>query len=179
MIKRNKTRTVAIGNVRIGSAHPVAIQSMTKVPTCDVERCLHQINLLADAGCHIVRCAVPTPADTAALTKLVKKSPVPLIADIHFSPERAIEAIEAGVAKIRLNPGNIKNYSDICRIIDAAKSHKTAIRIGVNEASIRDLKKQDTAPEKRASLMLKEMKKYVALFEKRRFRSLVLSAEKL
>ena len=99
------------------------------------------------------------------------------MADIHFSPQRAMEAIEAGVAKIRLNPGNIKNHSDILRIIDAAKMHKTAIRIGVNEASIRDLKKQDVAAEKRTALMLQEMKKYVAIFEKRRFSSLVLSAK--
>ena len=105
-----------------------------------MEKCLHQIEQLAAAGCHIVRCAVPTAADTAALPTLVKHSPVPLVADIHFSPQRAIEAIEAGVAKIRLNPGNIKDHADILRIIDAAKMHTTAIRIGVNEASIRDLK---------------------------------------
>jgi (E)-4-hydroxy-3-methylbut-2-enyl-diphosphate synthase len=177
MIKRNKTKTVAIGNVKIGSAYPIAIQSMTKVATYDVEKCLQQIRRLADAGCHIVRCAVPTPADTAALTKLVKKSPVPLVADVHFSPQRAIEAIEAGVGKIRLNPGNIKNFSDIIRIIDAAKMHGTAIRIGVNEASIRDLKKGDIPANERTSLMVKEMKKYVSIFEKRSFGSLVLSAK--
>ena len=177
MIKRNKTKAVAIGNVTIGSGHPVAIQSMTKVATYDVERCLRQIQQLAEAGCHIVRCAVPTAADGAAMATLVKKSPVPLVADIHFSPQRAIEAIEAGVAKIRLNPGNIKNQADIFRIIDAAKMNKTAIRIGVNEASIRDLDKQDISPEKRTSLMLREMKKYINLFEKRRFHLLVLSAK--
>jgi (E)-4-hydroxy-3-methylbut-2-enyl-diphosphate synthase len=177
MIKRNKTKIVTIGNVKIGSSQPVAIQSMTKVQTYDVQKCLRQIQQLAEAGCHIVRCAVPTAADTAALPQLVKHSPVPLVADIHFSPQRAIEAIEAGVAKIRLNPGNIKNQTDIFRIIDAAKMHKTAIRIGVNEASIRDLKQRDVSPEKRTALMLKEMKKYIDLFEKRRFRSLVLSAK--
>lgn len=177
MIKRNKTKTVTIGKVKIGSSQPVAIQSMTKVQTCDVEKCLQQIQQLAEAGCHIVRCAVPTPADTAALPELVKCSPVPLVADIHFSPQRAIEAIEAGAAKIRLNPGNIKSKADIFRIIDAAKMHKTAIRIGVNEASIRDLKQHDVSPEKRTALMLREMKKYIDLFEKRRFRALVLSAK--
>jgi (E)-4-hydroxy-3-methylbut-2-enyl-diphosphate synthase len=177
MVKRNKTKTVTIGNIKIGSSHPVEIQSMTKVATSDVELCLRQIKQLAAAGCHIVRCAVPTPADTAALPKLVAKSPVPLVADIHFSPQRAIEAIEAGVAKIRLNPGNIKSPSDILRIIDAAKMHSTAIRIGVNEASIRDLQKGDVAAQNRTALMLKEMKKYVNIFEKRRFRSLVLSAK--
>jgi (E)-4-hydroxy-3-methylbut-2-enyl-diphosphate synthase len=116
-------------------------------------------------------------ADTAAFAKIVQRVNVPLIADVHFSPARAIEAIEAGAAKVRLNPGNIKNQKDILRIIDAAKMHKTAVRIGVNEASIRDLKKQDVPSEKRTSLMLNEMKKYVQLFEKRSFTQLVLSAK--
>jgi (E)-4-hydroxy-3-methylbut-2-enyl-diphosphate synthase len=102
---------------------------------------------------------------------------VSLVADIHFSPDRAIEAIEAGAAKIRLNPGNIKDPKDIHRIIDAAKLHKVAIRIGVNEASIRDLKKAPVPPEKRTALMLKEMRGYVRLFEKRGFDQLVLSAK--
>jgi (E)-4-hydroxy-3-methylbut-2-enyl-diphosphate synthase len=101
---------------------------------------------------------------------------VPLIADIHFSPARAIEAIEAGAAKIRLNPGNIKKRKDILAIIDCAKRHGTAIRIGVNEASIRDLKK-DVASEGRVSLMLTEMAKYVRMFEKAGFENLVLSAK--
>jgi len=96
---------------------------------------------------------------------------------VHFSPDRAIEAIEAGAAKIRLNPGNIKNRKDILRIIDAAKTHKTAIRIGVNEASIRDLKAEPVPAAKRTALMLKEMKGYVRLFEKRDFSQLVLSAK--
>ena len=74
MIKRNKTKTVAIGNIKIGSAHPVAIQSMTKVATYDVEKCLQQIKQLAEAGCDIVRCAVPTPADTAALRQACQNS---------------------------------------------------------------------------------------------------------
>ena len=177
MIERNKTKTVAIGNVKIGSSHPVAVQSMTKVATYDVGRCLQQIKQLADAGCDIVRCAVPTPADTAALPTLVAKSPVPLVADIHFSPQRAIEAIEAGVAKIRLNPGNIKSHSDILRIIDAAKMHKTAVRIGVNEASIRDLSREAVPPEQRTELMLDEMRRYIRLFEDRGFDQLVLSAK--
>ncbi|MFA5240341.1 MAG: flavodoxin-dependent (E)-4-hydroxy-3-methylbut-2-enyl-diphosphate synthase, partial [Phycisphaerae bacterium] len=129
------------------------------------------------AGCRLVRIAVPTRADTAAFAKIVQKVSVPLIADIHFSAERAIEAIEAGAAKIRLNPGNIKDRANILRIIDAAKMHKTAIRVGVNEASIRDLKRQDVPPQKRTALMLNEMKKYVRLFENRGFTQLVLSAK--
>ncbi len=177
MIERRKTRTVHAGPVRIGSCAPVVIQSMTKVPTTDVARCVRQINQLVRAGCRLVRIAVPARADTAAFAKIVQKVNVPLIADVHFSPQRAIEAIEAGAAKIRLNPGNIKNKSSIHRIIDAAKMHHTAIRIGVNEASIRDLKKQPVPYGKRTALMLAEMKNYVRLFEKRGFDQLVLSAK--
>ncbi|MBN2456197.1 MAG: flavodoxin-dependent (E)-4-hydroxy-3-methylbut-2-enyl-diphosphate synthase [Sedimentisphaerales bacterium] len=177
MIKRKKTNIVKAGSVKIGSRYPIAIQSMTKVPTQDVARCVRQINQLVNAGCRLVRLAVPTGADTAAFAKIVRKVAVPLIADIHFSANRAIEAIEAGAAKIRLNPGNIKNKSDIYRIIDAAKMHKVALRIGVNEASIRDLKKPDIPAGKRVALMLSEMKKYVRLFEGKNFNQLVLSAK--
>jgi (E)-4-hydroxy-3-methylbut-2-enyl-diphosphate synthase len=150
---------------------------MTKVPTTDIERCVGQIEQLVQAGCALVRVAVPRRADTVALARIVKQAAVPIIADVHFSPERAIEAIEAGAAKIRLNPGNIKDPADIRRVIDAAKSHKTAIRIGVNEASIRDLSKEPVPPEKRTELMLAEMRAYVRLFEDRGFDQLVLSAK--
>ena len=177
MIKRRKTTTVAVGPVKLGSSFPVVIQSMTKVPTTDVDRCIEQVNRLVCAGCRLVRIAVPTRADTAAFAKIVQKAAVPLIADVHFSADRAIEAIEAGAAKVRLNPGNIKNRRDILRIIDAAKMHKTAIRIGVNEASIRDLRAAEVPLRKRTELMLREMKKYVRLFESRGFGQLVLSAK--
>lgn len=125
----------------------------------------------------MVRLAVPRRADTEAFAKIVQKVDVPLIADVHFSSDRAIEAIEGGAAKIRLNPGNIKKHKDILRIIDAAKMHKTAIRAGVNEASIRDLKGEPVPAAGRIALMLREMKKYVRLFENRKFTSLVLSAK--
>jgi (E)-4-hydroxy-3-methylbut-2-enyl-diphosphate synthase len=150
---------------------------MTKVPTTDIDRCVQQVNDLVQAGCELVRIAVPRQADTAAFARIVPKVKVPLIADIHFSPARALEAIEGGAAKIRLNPGNIKNRDDIHRIIDAAKSHKTAIRIGVNEASIRDLSKEPVPFEQRVDLMLAEMRRYVQLFEDRGFDQLVLSAK--
>jgi len=177
MLKRRKTKTVDIGGVRIGSAAPVAIQSMTKVLTTDISGCLREIRKLAKAGCRLVRIAVPTRADTVALATIIEKSTLPVIADIHFSPARAVEAIEAGAAKIRLNPGNIKKTKDINRIIDACKSHSVPVRIGVNEASIRDLKAGDVSAGKRVGLMLKKMKSYAALFEKRNFEQLVLSAK--
>ncbi len=176
MIKRRKTKTVSIGPLRLGSRHPIAVQTMSKVFTTDVNACLRQIRKLEKAGCNMVRIAVPTKADTEAFVKIVAKSPMPVVADVHFSAARAIEAIEAGAAKIRLNPGNIKDKKDIFRIIDCAKSHKIAIRVGVNEASIRDLK-SDVAPAKRTTLMLKEMRSFVRLFEKAGFENLVLSAK--
>ncbi len=177
MIKRRKTQTIKVGSVKIGSSAPIVIQSMTKVHTTDIAACVRQIRRLVLAGCQLVRIAVPTRADTSAFAKIVQKVSVPLIADVHFSSNRAIEAIEAGAAKVRLNPGNIRNRKDIVRIIDAAKVHKTAIRIGVNEASIRDLRKQDIPFQKRTTLMFKEMKRYVRLFENRGFTQLVLSAK--
>lgn len=177
MIKRRKNKIVKVGNVKVGSAWPIVIQSMTKIFTTDVSGCIRQINKLVEAGCELVRLAVPRRADTVAFAKIVERVDVPLIADVHFSSSRAIEAIEAGAAKIRLNPGNIRNRKDILRIIDAAKMHRVAIRAGVNEASIRDLNTVDVRPEKRVGLMLREMKKYVRIFEKRNFTQLVLSAK--
>lgn len=177
MIKRRKTKIVKVASVKIGSAAPIVIQSMTKVPTVDIARCVRQVNQLVDAGCRLVRIAVPRRADTTAFAKIVQKVDVPLIADVHFSPNRAIEAIEAGAAKVRLNPGNIKKRKDILRIIDAAKMNRVAIRIGINEASIRDLKGRPVPIGKRTALMLREMKRYVRLFENRNFTQLVLSAK--
>jgi len=177
VVRRKKTKSVKVGQVIIGSSAPIVIQSMTKVPTVNIGQCIRQINQLVLAGCQLVRIAVPTRADTAAFAKIVRKVNVPLIADVHFSPRRAIEAIEAGAAKVRLNPGNIKKRESILRIIDAAKMHKTAILIGVNEASIRDLKKKAVPIRKRTALMLTEMKKYIRLFENRDFDQLVLSAK--
>ncbi len=177
MLKRRKTQPVTVKDVTIGSESPIVIQSMTKVATTDVEKCLEQINQLVDEGCGLVRLAVPTRLDTQAFAKIVEKSPIPLVADVHFSADRAVEAIENGAAKIRLNPGNIKDKKDINHIIDCAKFHKIAIRVGVNEASIRDLKAGDIEADKRVDLMLAEMKKYVKLFEHKDFTNIVLSAK--
>ncbi len=168
---------MSVGAIRLGAGHPVVVQSMTKVPTAEIDRCVQQIDDLVRAGCALVRIAVPRPPDTAAFAQIVRRVRIPLIADIHFSPARAIEAIEGGAAKIRLNPGNIKSRDDIHRIIDAAKAHHVAIRIGVNEASIRDLTQEPVPLEERVDLMMAEMRQYVQLFEARGFDRIVLSAK--
>ena len=93
VIRRRKTRIVKVGSVKLGSSAPVVIQSMTKVPTVDIARCVKQINQLVRAGCRLVRLAVPRRADTEAFAKIVQKVDVPLIADVHFSGDRAVEAI--------------------------------------------------------------------------------------
>jgi (E)-4-hydroxy-3-methylbut-2-enyl-diphosphate synthase len=176
MMKRRKTKTATVGPLKMGHRHPVSVQTMTKAFTTNVAACMRQIRKLEAAGCDVVRIAVPTKADTEAFAKIVAQTSMPVVADIHFSASRAIEAIEAGAAKIRLNPGNVKKKEDIKRIIDCANAHKIAIRVGVNEASIRDLK-ADVPPAKRTTLMLKELRSYVRLFERGGFDNLVLSAK--
>ncbi len=176
MLKRKEVKTAFIGDLKIGNGFKVAIQSMTKTATTDIEATVRQVRALQRVGCDIVRIAVPTKADTKALASVIEKAVVPIVADIHFSRPRAIEAIEAGAAKIRLNPGNIKEAADVRKIIDCAKAHNIAVRIGINEASIRDLK-ADVPEDKRVALMVKEMRRYIRLFENRGFDNIVLSAK--
>jgi (E)-4-hydroxy-3-methylbut-2-enyl-diphosphate synthase len=177
MIQRRKTITARVGPLRIGGGHPVVVQSMTKVATTDVGRCVRQVRCLVKAGCDLVRIAVPTAAANRACKEVVDRVSVPLVADVHFSADRAIEAIEAGAAKIRLNPGNLRGRGDVERVIDCAKAHGVAVRIGVNEASIRDLKAEDVPPARRVALMIREMRSYIRRFERRGFTNLVLSAK--
>jgi (E)-4-hydroxy-3-methylbut-2-enyl-diphosphate synthase len=176
MIERRKTKTVTAGPLKLGSGHRVLVQTMTKVFTTDVEACVRQIQKLQRAGCDMVRIAVPTRTDTEALAKIIRRVKMPVVADVHFAAQRAIEAIEGGAIKIRLNPGNVKDPADIRRVIDCAKAHGAAIRAGVNEASIRDLK-ADVPAEQRTALMLDELRSYIRLFENAGFENLVLSAK--
>ncbi len=102
MIKRRRTRTVCVGSVKIGSSAPIVVQSMTKVPTTDISRCVRQINRLVEVGCKLVRVAVPGRADAAAFAKIIQRVSVPLIADIHFSQHSDVEEIVAVAEKILL-----------------------------------------------------------------------------
>jgi (E)-4-hydroxy-3-methylbut-2-enyl-diphosphate synthase len=129
-------REIFIGRVGIGGNHPVSIQSMTNTDTCDVNSTLKQIRDLHEAGCQIVRVAVPSKEALEPLKDIIKESPLPLVADIHFSAHLAIKSIEAGAHAIRINPGNIGNNDRVIDIIKAAKAHRIPIRIGVNSGSI-------------------------------------------
>ena len=137
MIQRRRTRPVQIKHLAIGGDAPVSIQSMTKTETTDVEATVRQIRALATAGCEIVRVAVPT-IEAANVLKDIRQeaNKVPLVADIHFHPQFAIAAIEAGFDKIRWNPGNIRNPKLVREVVDRAKERSVPIRIGVNVGSL-------------------------------------------
>jgi len=136
MFERRKTRQVRVGDVLIGGGAPVAVQSMNNTDTRDVAATLAQIERLQAAGCEITRLAVPDQAAAAAFTQIKAKSPLPLVADIHFDYRLAIAAIEAGADKIRINPGNIGGPERIAAVVKAAREHEIPIRVGVNSGSL-------------------------------------------
>jgi (E)-4-hydroxy-3-methylbut-2-enyl-diphosphate synthase len=137
MLTRRTTRQVRIGNIAIGGDAPVSIQSMTKTETADVAATVRQIRTLATAGCEIVRVAVPTIEAARALPEIRREAnKVPLVADIHFHPQFALAAIEAGFDKIRWNPGNIRDASRVREVVERAKARRIPIRIGVNVGSL-------------------------------------------
>ncbi|RUM57677.1 MAG: 4-hydroxy-3-methylbut-2-en-1-yl diphosphate synthase [Persephonella sp.] len=137
-IKRRKTRAVYVGNVKIGDNAPIVVQSMTDTKTHNIEETLNQINRLVEAGCELVRVAVPTEKDALALKEVAKNSPVPIIADIHFSPRIAFISLESGIAGIRLNPGNINDKGKIREILQECKKKNIAVRLGVNSGSLEE-----------------------------------------
>src|SRR5213080_2777793 len=129
-------RSINVGNVTIGGGAPVVVQSMTLTPTHDVEATTAQIAALASAGCEIVRCAVPKIEDAEALSRIVRFSPIPVIADIHFNASLALKAIDAGVAAVRINPGNIGGPDKVAEVVTAAKTNNVPMRIGANSGSL-------------------------------------------
>ena len=133
---RNKTRIVSVGNVKIGGGNLISVQSMTNTDTCDTGKTLTQIREIAKRGADIVRVAVPDDEAARALREIVEKSPLPIVADIHFDYRLALLAIEAGVAKLRINPGNIGDKEKVRKVAAAAKNKNIPIRIGVNAGSL-------------------------------------------
>lgn len=133
---RRKTRQISVGWVKVGGDAPIVVQSMTSTKTHQVEETLSQIKRLAKAGCEIIRVAVPHREDLEALPDIVKNSPIPVVADIHFAPSYAFGSMEAGVHGIRINPGNIGKEEIVRDIVQEAKRKGVAIRIGVNSGSL-------------------------------------------
>src|SRR6266536_3589539 len=130
------TRQITVGTVAIGGGAPVVVQSMTLTKTHDVEATTAQVAALASAGCEVVRVAVPKNEDAEALRAIVRLSPIPVIADIHFNASLALKAIEAGVASVRINPGNIGGPDKVAEVVRAAKAAGMPMRIGANSGSL-------------------------------------------
>ncbi len=168
------TRGVLCGRVPIGGGVPVSIQSMTNTDTRDVTATLRQICSLAEAGCDIVRVSVYDAACAEAMRKLCDESPVPLVADIHFDHTLAIQAVENGVQKLRLNPGNIGGEANVRRVADCAKAHGVPIRIGVNSGSVeKQLLKKHGGPTPGA--MLESALTHAKMLENAGFFDIVIS----
>ena len=136
MYLRNQTNQIQVGNVIIGGNNPVSIQSMTNTKTKEIERTVAQILSLEEVGCEIIRVACLDMEDANAISKIKEKIHIPIVADIHFDYKIALCAIENGVDKIRLNPGNIGEKENIQKVVKACKAHKIPIRIGVNSGSL-------------------------------------------
>ena len=165
-----------VGGVQIGGGAPVVVQSMTCTDTADAQATLAQVRALAQAGCDVVRVSVPTEAALEGFRTICAESPVPIVADIHFNHKLAIGAVKAGAAKLRINPGNIGDWTKVDAVIDAAGAAGCAIRIGVNAGSLeQDIAERDdlTQPEK----LVMSSERFVKHFEDRGFTNIVLSAK--
>jgi (E)-4-hydroxy-3-methylbut-2-enyl-diphosphate synthase len=134
--KRRVTKQIRVGSVRVGGDAPVSVQSMTKTDTRDVAATVAQIRGLEKAGCEIIRCAVPDMEAAQALAAIVRQTTIPVVADIHFHYQLALEALKSGVACLRLNPGNIRDRGKVETLVREAKARETPIRIGVNFGSL-------------------------------------------
>ena len=135
-IERRKSRKIKVGNILVGGDAPISVQTMTNTLTTDIIGTIKQIEKSAEAGADIIRVSCPDKESTIALRQIVKLSPIPIIADIHYHYLRAVEAADAGAACLRINPGNIGNVDKVKEVINAAKVNDVSIRIGVNAGSL-------------------------------------------
>jgi len=164
--RRRKTKKVLVGNVAIGGGSPVSIQSMAKTDTRNWQATARQIKRLEKAGCELIRVAVKNKQAAAVLGKIKSRISIPLIADIHFDCNLALKAIEEGVDKIRINPGNMKRLGEIRQVAQRARQAGIAVRIGLNSGS---------AGDHRPTAMAKTALKYIRLFEKEGFYDIIIS----
>ena len=194
MIQRRKTRQVTIGDqrvglIKVGGDAPVSVQTMTAGYTWDIDTAIAEINKLAAAGADIVRVAVPEKKDTDALRHIIPAVSVPIVADVHFHFQRALEAVDAGVHKIRLNPGNIQDRAQVKEVIRACKAKRLPIRVGVNEGSIierKDKQKRmrelggvfsDSRHGHFLAIMIAKLEEYLDIFYEEDFYDIVISAK--
>lgn len=173
-MKRKSTRKVMVGDVQIGSGADIVIQSMTNSDTRDVEETLKQIRMLYNAGCQIIRCAVPDMEACDSLKEIIKESPIPVVADIHFDYKLAIKSIENGVSALRINPGNIGSEDRIKAVVEKAKENNIPIRIGVNSGSLeKDILEKYKSPT--AEALVESALRHIKILEKLNFYDIVIS----
>ncbi len=174
MINRRKTTTVMVGDIPIGSEHPITIQSMTNTKTENIEATVQQIRSLESSGCEIVRVAVPTFEAAKAIKEIKKKIQIPIVADIHFDYRLAIASMENGVDKIRLNPGNIGSDDRVRKVVEVAKHYGVPIRVGVNSGSLSKeiIKKYGHVT---AEALVESALEHVRLLEKYKFEEMIVA----
>lgn len=175
-VPRNKTHQVKVGNISIGGGAPVVVQSMLNVDACNAHANLEQVKRLEEAGCEIVRMAIPSKNALPIFEEVCKKSSLPVVADIHFSADLAIAAAHAGAQKLRINPGNIGGKAETLRVIQAAREMHIPIRIGVNAGSLEEdiaCRTDLTLPEKLAL----SAQNYAEFFAEQNFNDIVVSAK--
>lgn len=174
MLKRTDTRKIMVGNVQIGGQNKVVIQSMCNTKTKDVESTVNQILELEKAGCEIIRVACMDIEDAKAIKQIKEKIHIPIVADIHFDYRIALEAINAGVDKVRINPGNIGSKDRVKMVVDACKEKHIPIRIGVNSGSLeKELLEKYKKPTAKA--MVESAKRHVEILEELDFRDIAIS----
>ena len=169
-------RQISVGGVKIGGGAPVVVQSMTLTKTHDVEATTAQIAALTSAGCEVVRCAVPKTEDAEALKAIVRLSPIPVIADIHFNASLALKAIDAGVAAVRINPGNIGGSAKVAQVVRAAQGAGIPMRIGANSGSL-PKHLADVAHRDQAEALVEAALEEVRLLESLDFREFKISVK--
>lgn len=175
MIKRKKTRKIKVGNIFIGGGAPVVIQSMCTTDTRNVSATVAQIKQLQKAGCELIRLAVPDMEAAKAIGKIKKRVNIPLVADIHFSADLAMEAMNQGIDKLRLNPGNIGSEEKIKMVVLEAKKRKIPIRIGVNGGSLEKDILQKYRNKVTAAAMVESAMRHIKILEKYNFRDIAIS----
>ena len=171
---RKITRKVKVGSIYVGGDSPVTIQSMTNTDTRDIEKTLQQIRELYNAGCEIIRCAVPDMEAAEAIKDITAESPIPVVADIHFDYRLALKVIDNGISAIRINPGNIGNKDRVRMVAEAAKAKNIPIRIGVNAGSLeKEILKRDGKPT--AKGLVESALVHVKILEELDFHDIVIS----
>ena len=171
---RKLTRKVKVGKVYVGGDAPVTIQSMTNTDTRDVEATLKQIRELYNAGCEIIRCTVPDMEAAEAIKEIVKQSPIPVVADIHFDYRLALKVVENGISAVRINPGNIGSIERVRMVAEACKAKNIPIRIGVNSGSLeKEILERDGKPT--AKGLVESALAHVKILEAVDFNDIVIS----